>query len=77
MPSVRKIGAQLVKEGIILVTQRGTIVDLPTARGPVRFGLAKEGNTLFSIIDFFQLSVSCLYRNLCPTHFSSCLTETC
>lgn len=42
MPSVRKIGAQLVKEGIILVTQRGTIVDLPTARGPVRFGLAKE-----------------------------------
>lgn len=41
MPTVRKIGAQLVKEGLILVTQRGTIVDLSTVRGPVRFGLAK------------------------------------
>lgn len=41
MPAVRKIGAQLVQEGLILVTQRGTIVDLATARGPVRFGLAK------------------------------------
>lgn len=41
MPNVRKIGAQLVKEGLILVTQRGTIVDLATVRGPVRFGLAK------------------------------------
>lgn len=40
MPAVRKIGAQLVKEGLILVTQRGTIVDLATAQGPVRFGLA-------------------------------------
>lgn len=41
MPTVRKIGAQLVKEGLILVTQRGAIVDLATVRGPVRFGLAK------------------------------------
>lgn len=41
MPTVRKIGSQLVKEGVILVTQRGTIIDLSTARGPVRFGLAK------------------------------------
>lgn len=40
MPAVRKIGTQLVKEGLILVTQRGTIVDLSTAQGPVRFGLA-------------------------------------
>ncbi|XP_042206407.1 uncharacterized protein LOC121855497 [Homarus americanus] len=41
MPAVRKIGTQLVKEGLILVTQRGTIVDLSTAQGPVRFGLAE------------------------------------
>lgn len=41
MPAVRKVGAQLVQEGLILVTQRGTIVDLATARGPIRFGLVK------------------------------------
>lgn len=42
MPDVRKIGAQLVKEGLIVVTQRGIIVDLSTVKGPVRFGLVEQ-----------------------------------
>lgn len=42
MPAVRKIGAQLVKEGLIVVTQRGSIVDLSTVKGPIRFGLVEQ-----------------------------------
>lgn len=44
MPNVRKIGTKLVEEGLILITQRGIIVDLNTVRGPVRFGLTQEEN---------------------------------
>lgn len=42
MPAVRKIGAQLVKEGLIVVTQKGIIVDLSTVKGPIRFGLVEQ-----------------------------------
>lgn len=39
MPAVRAAGAVLAARGEIVVTQKGTVVDLATARGPVRFGL--------------------------------------
>jgi hypothetical protein len=39
MPAVRAAAAGLVAEGRIDVTQRGEVVDLATARGPIRLRL--------------------------------------
>jgi hypothetical protein len=39
MPAVRAAAAQLVADGRIEVTQRGEVVDLITAHGPVRLRL--------------------------------------
>jgi hypothetical protein len=39
MQPVREAAAALVSEGRIVVTQRGQVVDLRTAKGPVRFRL--------------------------------------
>lgn len=40
MPEVRETAAQLARDGLIVVTQRGQPVDIETARGPVRLRLA-------------------------------------
>ncbi len=39
MPEVRAAAARLVEEGVLEVTQRGRVVDLDTARGPIRLRL--------------------------------------
>ena len=36
MPAVRDAARELVAEGEIVVTQRGEVVDLDAARGPIR-----------------------------------------
>ncbi len=38
MPSVRKVAGKLAKQGLIVVTQRGQVVDPEQARGPIRLG---------------------------------------
>ena len=43
MDDVRRIGFDLMKEGKILVTQRGGIVHSKDVRGPIRFGLIATG----------------------------------
>ncbi|MEM1303704.1 MAG: DUF3253 domain-containing protein [Planctomycetota bacterium] len=40
MPAVREAAQSLVTEGRIVATQRGEVVDLDTAAGPVRLGLS-------------------------------------
>ncbi len=39
MPTVRAAAGELARDGAIEVTQRGSVVDLETVRGPVRLGL--------------------------------------
>ena len=41
MPSVRAIAQVLVEEGKIEVTQRGEVVDIRAARGPIRLRLRR------------------------------------
>ena len=43
MDPVRAAAQRLVEAGELEVTQRGEIVDLPTARGPVRFRRPADG----------------------------------
>lgn len=43
MPIVRSAANILVNEGAIEVTQRGEVVDLDEAKGPVRLRLAEAG----------------------------------
>jgi hypothetical protein len=38
MPRVRAAAARLAAQGALVATQRGTIVDAATARGPIRLG---------------------------------------
>jgi len=40
MPAVRDAARDLVAEGVIEVTQRGEVVDLDGARGPIRLRLS-------------------------------------
>lgn len=39
MPTVRLAAGRLASQGRLVVTQRGQVVDITTARGPVRLGL--------------------------------------
>jgi hypothetical protein len=39
MPSVRAVAAQLVEQGRLVVTQGGKVVDIQTAKGPIRLRL--------------------------------------
>ncbi|MEM6461788.1 MAG: DUF3253 domain-containing protein [Pseudomonadota bacterium] len=41
MACVRRVGSNLMRQGLIAVTQRGHSVDPQTARGPIRFGLPR------------------------------------
>lgn len=43
MNSVREVGVQLAREGVIVVTQRGSVVDPMKARGAIRYRLCMEG----------------------------------
>jgi len=43
MPRVREVAAELVSEGLIVVTQKSIAVDPQKAKGPVRLGLAHYG----------------------------------
>jgi hypothetical protein len=40
MPAVRDVAQTMVRQGTIVVTQRGEPVDIRTARGPVRLKLS-------------------------------------
>ena len=42
MDDILRIGAQLMRAGCIETTQRGVRVDPLTAKGPIRFRLARE-----------------------------------
>ena len=42
MDRVRRVAAQLVEDGQLVATQRGAIVKIETARGPIRLGLALD-----------------------------------
>ena len=39
MPRVRKIAAQMQRQGILEICQRGEVVDPDSIRGPIRFRL--------------------------------------
>ena len=39
---VRRVGADLMQQGRIEITQRGNPVDPDTAKGPIRFGLSQK-----------------------------------
>jgi Protein of unknown function (DUF3253) len=39
MPAMRAVAAQLVAQGKLVVTQGGNIVDITTAKGPIRLRL--------------------------------------
>ncbi len=39
MPAVRAVAAQLVAQGRLVVTQGGKVVDIQTAKGPIRLRL--------------------------------------
>lgn len=39
MPAVRTAAGRLAAQGLIDVTQKGQVVDIASARGPVRLGL--------------------------------------
>jgi hypothetical protein len=39
MPAVRTLAAQLVARGALVVTQGGQVVDIHTAKGPIRLRL--------------------------------------
>jgi hypothetical protein len=39
MPAVRTVAAQLVARGALVVTQGGKVVDMHTAKGPIRLQL--------------------------------------
>ena len=39
MPAVRTVAAQLVAQGKLVVTQGGKVVDIHTAKGPIRLRL--------------------------------------
>jgi hypothetical protein len=39
MPDVRAVGTRLMDEGKIVTLQKGKVVDVRTAKGPIRFGL--------------------------------------
>ncbi|WP_328302656.1 DUF3253 domain-containing protein [Actinomycetospora sp. NBC_00405] len=43
MPDARAVAARLVDDGTVEMTQRGTVVDPATARGPVRLRRAGGG----------------------------------
>ncbi|WP_370400793.1 DUF3253 domain-containing protein [Sulfitobacter sp. JB4-11] len=40
MADVRRVAAQMAARGEIVVTQKGIVVDVETARGPIRLGQA-------------------------------------
>jgi Protein of unknown function (DUF3253) len=42
MDEVRLVGAELLQRGAIEVTQKGEVVDLATAKGPIRFRIKKD-----------------------------------
>lgn len=41
MPDVRAVASKLAKQGKINVTQRGKVVEVNTAKGPIRLSLAQ------------------------------------
>ena len=43
MPAAREAAARLAETGEVEVTQRGVVVDVRTARGPVRVGRRRPG----------------------------------
>jgi Protein of unknown function (DUF3253) len=43
MPMIREIGAELLAEGLIDVTQKGNPVHPLTAKGPIRFRITPRG----------------------------------
>lgn len=45
MPLVREVGAELLAEGLIDVTQKGAAVHPLTAKGPIRFRITPQGLT--------------------------------
>ena len=47
MPAIRAAAGRLAAAGVVCVTQKGAIVDIETARGPVRLSLrpASRGQT--------------------------------
>jgi hypothetical protein len=44
MPLVRETAVRLQRQGLIVVTQRGDLVDLRTVQGAVRLGLPPDAN---------------------------------
>ncbi len=42
MDEVRAVAVELAAQGKIAVTQRGEVVDLLTAKGPIRLGLPRQ-----------------------------------
>ena len=42
MPLVKRVGTELIREGLIVATRGGIVVDLANIDGPVRFGLPEE-----------------------------------
>jgi Protein of unknown function (DUF3253) len=44
MPAVRAVAAQLVAQGKLVVTQGGKVVDIHTAKGPIRLRLPPPGS---------------------------------
>lgn len=47
LPLVRSVAARMVEQGEIVATQKGEVVDLKTARGPVRLASASIGKTSY------------------------------
>lgn len=43
MPLIREIGAELLSEGLIEVTQKGHPVQPLTVKGPIRFRITQRG----------------------------------
>lgn len=43
MPLIREVGAELLTEGLIEVTQKGNHVHPLTAKGPIRFRITFKG----------------------------------
>jgi hypothetical protein len=46
MPAVRSVAAQLAAQGRLVVTQGGKIVDITTAKGPIRLRLSPDDANL-------------------------------
>eukprot|EP01016_Furgasonia_blochmanni_P044796 TRINITY_DN6250_c0_g1_i2.p2 TRINITY_DN6250_c0_g1~~TRINITY_DN6250_c0_g1_i2.p2 ORF type:complete len:100 (+),score=5.20 TRINITY_DN6250_c0_g1_i2:154-453(+) len=50
MPFIRDIARELVEENVIEVTQKGSVVDITVARGPIRLRLKAQSQLiLFNI----------------------------